>query len=151
MLILAFLIGVVAGLRALVAVATASWTARLGGIDVSASWLAFMSYRWTPIAFTVAMLAELVSDKLPNTPSRKVPPQFGARLVTGALAGATFGASTGEWLAGLALGAAGAVVGTFGGAAMRQYLASLFGSDLPAALIEDAIAVIGGLAISMVA
>ena len=41
----------------------------------------------------------------------------------------------------------GAVVGTLGGAEARGRLATAFGKDLPAALIEDAVAITGGLLI----
>jgi len=41
------------------------------------------------------------------------------------------------------LGVAGAVAGTFGGAAARGRLAAMFGRDLPAALTEDVVAVAG--------
>ncbi len=43
---------------------------------------------------------------------------------------------------GLLAGGIGAVVGTFGGASGRAYLARHFGRDLPAALIEDALAIL---------
>ena len=42
---------------------------------------------------------------------------------------------------GLVAGIVGAVAGTFGGAKARGLLAKAFGRDLPAALLEDAIAV----------
>lgn len=45
------------------------------------------------------------------------------------------------------LGAVGAVIGTLGGAAVRARLAAIFGRDLPAAVIEDLVAVIGAAAI----
>lgn len=86
-IMLAFLIGIVAGLRAMTAPAAVAWAAALGWFDVSQTPLAFMGYRWTPWIFTVFAIAELVSDQLPSTPSRKVPLQFGARIVMGALAG----------------------------------------------------------------
>ena len=41
----------------------------------------------------------------------------------------------------------GAVLGTLGGAAVRAKLAQAFGRDLPAALIEDVVAIGGALAI----
>ena len=44
-------------------------------------------------------------------------------------------------------GIIGAVVGTYGGAAVRGRLAAAFGKDLPAALIEDVVAVGGALLI----
>lgn len=144
---LAFLIGIVAGLRAMTAPAAVAWAAALGWFDISQTPLAFMGYRWTPWIFTVFALAEFVSDKLPSTPSRKVPLQFGTRIVTGALAGATLGAAGGSLVAGLIAGIIGAAVGTYGGAAARGSLATTFGKDLPAALTEDAVAVVGALLI----
>jgi uncharacterized membrane protein len=143
----AFLIGIIAGLRAMSAPAAVSWGAYLGWIDLSQTPLAFMGYSWTPWIFSVLALAELVNDKLPNTPSRKVPPQFAARVVMGALAGASLGAVGGMLVVGLVAGIIGAVIGTYGGAALRSRLSAMFGRDLPAALIEDAVAVIGGLLI----
>ena len=44
-----------------------------------------MGHWLTPWIFTVLAVVELVTDQLPNTPSRKVPQQFGARLIIGAL------------------------------------------------------------------
>jgi uncharacterized membrane protein len=149
LILLALVIGVVAGLRAMTAPAAVSWAAHSGAISLDGTWLAFLGYRFTPWVFTVLAALELVTDQLPSTPSRKVPVQFGARLVTGGLSGAALGASGGALLAGLAAGIVGAVAGTYGGAALRSGLASAFGSDRPAALIEDAIAI--GLAVLVVA
>ena len=146
-LLLALLIGVIAGLRAMTAPAAVAWGAALGWFDVSQTPLAFMGYKWTPWIFTLLAVVELITDQLPSTPSRKVPVQFGARIVTGALAGATIGAASGLLFGGLIAGVIGAVIGTYGGAALRGRLAGSFGKDLPAALIEDAVAVIGALLI----
>ena len=140
--VLALLIGVVAGLRAVMAPAAIAWAARLGWLDLHGSWLAFLGYRWTPWVLSLLALGEIVNDKLPNTPSRKVPPQFGARIVSGALCGAAIGIPAGHWLPGLLLGAIGAVLGTLGGSAMRANLARAFVNDRPAALVEDAIAIV---------
>jgi uncharacterized membrane protein len=41
----------------------------------------------------VLAVVELVADQLPQTPSRKAPMGFGARLVTGALCVAAIGAA----------------------------------------------------------
>ncbi|MBB2697573.1 UNVERIFIED_ORG: putative membrane protein [Rhizobium esperanzae] len=142
-LLLALLIGVISGLRAMTAPAAVAWGVALGWFEVSQTPLAFMGYRWTPWIFTVLAIVELITDQLPSTPSRKVPVQFGARIVTGALAGATIGAASGLFFGGLIAGVIGAVIGTYGGAALRARLAASFGRDLPAALIEDAVAVIG--------
>ncbi|OWW04136.1 hypothetical protein ATY81_17590 [Rhizobium sp. R72] len=146
-LFLGFLIGIIAGLRAMTAPAAVAWGAALGWLDVSQSPLAFMGYRWTPWVFSLLAVVELITDQLPSTPSRKVPLQFAARLVMGALTGATIGAAGGSLVGGLIAGVVGAAVGTFGGAAARGKLAAAFGKDTPAALIEDAIAIIGALII----
>ena len=92
MLVLSFFIGAVAGLRAMTAPAAAALAARLGSVSVASTPFAFMGYRWTPWIFGLLALAELVTDKLPATPSRKLSVQFATRLVTGALAGATLSA-----------------------------------------------------------
>lgn len=143
----ALLIGVVAGLRTMTAPAAVSWAAHLGWIDLSGSPLAFMGYAWTPWVFTVLALAEFVGDQLPSTPSRTVPAQFGARLISGAFCGACLGAAGGFLVAGAICGAIGAVIGTLGGRAARARGAAAFGRDLPAALIEDAVAVVGAVLI----
>jgi len=145
---LALLAGVVAGSRTFTALAAVSWAARLGHLDLTGSWLAFMGYVWTSWILTLLALVELVTDQLPSTPSRKTPPQFGARLVSGALSGATLGASGGSsWVVGLIAGVIGAAIGTYGGAEVRARMAKAFGRDLPAALIEDAGAIVLGLVI----
>ena len=142
---LALLAGVVAGSRALTAPAAVSWAAGLGRLDLDGSWLAFMGYAWTPWIFTALALVELITDQLPSTPSRKVPMQFGARIVSGALCGATLGVSGGSWIAGLIAGVIGAVIGAYGGAEIRLRMAKAFGRDAPAAFIEDAGAIVLGL------
>jgi uncharacterized membrane protein len=127
--------------------AAVSWAARLGWLNLEPTGLAFLGYAFTPWILTVLALGELVADQLPTTPSRKVPIQFGTRLVTGGLSGAAIGAGSGRLFAGLIAGAIGAVVGTLGGSAVRGQLAAAFGSDTPAALIEDAVAIGGALLI----
>ena len=145
--VLALLIGVVAGLRAMMAPAMVSWAARLGAISLGGTWLAFLGNAWVPWLFTLLALGELVTDQLPKTPSRTVPPQFGARLLMGGLSGAAIGLARGSWAGGLVAGLIGAVIGTLGGGAVRARLAASFGRDRPAALLEDAVAVGGGLLI----
>ncbi|PTQ64894.1 putative membrane protein [Sphingomonas sp. PP-CE-3G-477] len=141
-LILAFVIGIVAGLRAMLAPAAVAWAASKGALPLQGTWLAFLGYRFTPWIFTLLAATELVTDQLPSTPSRKVPPQFAARLLTGGLSGAAIGYGIGTPLQGIVLGIVGAVVGIYGGAALRARLATAFGNDRPAALIEDAIAIL---------
>jgi uncharacterized membrane protein len=141
MIIFAFLIGIIAGLRALTPVAVISWAAHLGWLQLQNTWLAFLGFAATAYITTALALGELISDKLPRTPSRKVPMQFGTRILLGALCGAALGTEVGAMLGGLFAGAVGAVIGTLGGAALRAQLARVFGKDLPAALLEDAVAI----------
>lgn len=138
--LLAVLIGVAAGLRAVTPIAAISWGAWLGWIDLSATPLAFLGNIIAVVIITLLAVAELVSDQLPNTPSRKVPMQFGTRIVLGALAGALL--MVDNWIIGAILGAVGAAIGTYGGADIRARLAKAFGRDLPAALTEDVVAVV---------
>ncbi|MBY0611186.1 MAG: DUF4126 domain-containing protein [Beijerinckiaceae bacterium] len=147
MLVLAFLIGVVAGMRTLMAPTAIAFAATLGKLQLDGSWLAFFASRYTPWIATFLALGELYTDKLPTTPSRKVPVQFAARLVSGGLSGAAIGLSAGSLWSGLALGVAGALVGTFAGSAARGRMAAAFGNDRPAAFIEDAVAIIGAIVI----
>jgi uncharacterized membrane protein len=144
---LALAIGIIAGLRAMTAPAAVSWGARLGCLDVTGTWFAFMGAAVTPWVFSALAIGELVGDQLPKTPSRKVPIQFGTRIVMGAFSGAAIGAAHGVLVIGALLGAVGAVIGTLGGAAVRGKLAAAFGKDMPAAFIEDAVAIGGAVAI----
>jgi uncharacterized membrane protein len=147
MIILAFLIGIVAGLRALTPLAVTSWGAHLGWLQLKDTWLGFLGFAATSYIMTALALGELITDKLPGTPSRKVPLQFGTRIVSGALCGAALGIDAGAMLGGAFAGAVGAAVGTLGGAALRTQAARMFGKDLPAALLEDVVAIGGALLI----
>ncbi|PSH68503.1 DUF4126 domain-containing protein [Phyllobacterium brassicacearum] len=127
--------------------AAISWAAYLGWLHLGDSWLASLGYAFTQWIFTVLAIAELISDQLPSTPSRKVPMQFGARIVMGAFCGAAVGISGGLVIGGLIAGMIGAVIGTLGGAEIRGRLSRSFGQDRPAALIEDAVAIVGAFLI----
>jgi uncharacterized membrane protein len=141
----ALLIGVVAGLRTFTAPAAVSWAAYLGWLPLGGTPLAFLGYTVTPYVFTILALVELVGDQLPSTPSRKVPMQFTARMISGAFCGAAIGMAGGDGIIGLLAGIIGAVLGTYGGHEFRRRLAISFGRDLPAALVEDAVAIVGAL------
>src|SRR5258706_15959506 len=92
--VLAFLIGVVAGLRAMTAPAVVSWAARLGCLHLENTPLTYLGSAATPYIFSVLAIGELVNDKLPKTPSRKETGPFIARIVTGGLSGAAVGAAS---------------------------------------------------------
>jgi len=147
-LVLAFLIGVVAGLRAMTAPAAVSWAARLGWLHLENTPLAFLGFSATPYVVSALAIGELINDKLPKTPSRKAPMPFIARIVTGALCGAALGAPSDAFIGGLVAGALGGVAGTLGGYEFRARLVkAIGGNDLPIALLEDVIAVGGALLI----
>ena len=146
-LVLPLLIGVIAGLRAMTAPAAISLAARAGRLDLATTRLAFLGYAYTPWIFTVLALVELVTDQLPTTPSRTVPIQFGTRILMGGLTGGAIAASGGALAIGVIAGMVGAVIGTLGGRAFRARLAAALGSDRPAAVIEDLIALGGAFLI----
>jgi len=150
LLVVALLIGIVAGLRAMTAPAVVSWAASLGVLPLVGTPLAFLGWRFTPWIVSLLAVGELVTDQLPGTPSRKVLVQFGTRIVMGGLCGAAVGMGGGLWVAAMVAGALGAVLGTYGGAAARAAMAQRFGRDLPAALLEDAAAIgLGVLAMAL--
>ncbi|OAP40077.1 hypothetical protein AU381_11115 [Sinorhizobium glycinis] len=141
--VLALLIGVVAGLRVMTAPAAASIAAAAGWLPVANTWAAFMGYRFTPYIFSLLALVEYVTDQLPSTPSRKVPQQFGARIVSGGFCGAVIGTGAGSPLGGAVAGIVGAILGTLGGYEARKRLVAMIGGkDLPIALLEDLVAIL---------
>ncbi len=141
------LIGVVCGLRSFTGPAVVSWGAHLGWLSLAGSPLAFLGHPVAVAVFTILALCELVADKLPKTPARTAIGPFIVRIVFGGLCGAAL-AIAGHGLLGVGavLGAIGAVTGTYGGYAYR-HAASGSGKlpDLPVALLEDLVAIGGGL------
>lgn len=146
--VLAFLIGVIAGLRSMTAPAAVSWAARLGWLHLENTVLVSLGYAATPYILSVMAVGELINDKLPKTPSRKAPVPFIGRIVVGALCGAALGATSVGLIGGLLAGVLGAVAGTLGGYEFRARLVrAIGGKDLPIALLEDAIAIGGAVLI----
>jgi uncharacterized membrane protein len=145
--LLAMLIGVVVGLRAMTGPAAVGWAAWSGALALGGTRLAFLGHPWFLVVSTIVALAELINDKRASTPSRTVPVQFGGRVVSGMLCGAAIGTPAGSMIGGLLAGALGSIIGTLGGRAFRARLAKSFGKDRPAALIEDAIAIGGAILI----
>jgi uncharacterized membrane protein len=114
---------------------------------VDGTWAEWVGHPITVTVLTILLVVELVTDQLPSTPSRTVPPQFIARLVTGAFAGAVIGAGWHHTFSSIGAGVVGAVLGTMAGYQARSRLSAKTGNDLPVALAEDAIAVLGGFAV----
>ena len=148
-LLLALLIGVVAGLRAFTAPAVLAWAAMLHWINLSGTWASWMGHWATVAVLTVIAVAELISDKMPTLPSRKTAPQFLLRLASGAFSGAVLGTAWGYRWGSLGAGLIGAVLGTLGGYAVRTRLvAANGGRDRPVALGEDLFAAGFGVAVA---
>lgn len=148
-LILAFGIGVVAGLRSMTAPAVVAWAAHLGWINLTGSPLAFMGSLWAVAIFTLGALGEFIADQLPSTPPRTKGPGLIARIVMGLLTGAFLALAGGASLiVGAILGAIGSLVGAYGGYYARTGLVrSLRVPDFAVAIPEDLVAVGLGLLI----
>src|ERR1700719_2413427 len=118
--LLAFLFGVIAGLRSLTAPAVVAWAAHRDWLNLHNSPLSFMGSTAAVIVFTLLALGELVADQLPSTPSRTDPPGLIARILLGGLSGAAVAASGSQSMAlGAAVGVAGGIAGAFGGYQVR--------------------------------
>jgi uncharacterized membrane protein len=147
-LLLALGIGVIAGLRTFTAPAVVAWAAVLHWINLNGTWASWVGNLITAIVFTVLALGELFLDQQPKTPPRTAPPAFIGRILFGGFAGAVVGTAWAFTWSALGAGVIGAVLGTLGGYQARARLAKSFGRDLPAALLEDVIAVGGGFALA---
>ena len=145
-LVLAFAIGVVAGLRTFTAPATISWAAHLKWISLQNSALSFLSSLLALIVTTIMCVGELIMDKLPMTPSRKKTGPFTGRVIIGALSGVALAIAGRQSIPlGAIMGALGAVAGTLGGYEFRTRLVKLLNCpDFVVAMIEDAIAISAG-------
>ena len=146
-LLLAFLIGIVAGLRSLTAPAVVAWAAHRNWIDLHNTSLSFMGSTAALIIFILLALVELVADQLPSTPSRTKPPGLIARIVLGGLSGACVAvAGAQSMMLGALLGAIGGVAGAFAGYEVRTRLVrALNVPDLIIAVLEDVVAIGAGL------
>ena len=149
-LLLALGIGVIAGLRTFTAPAVVSWAAVLHWINLNNTWASWVGNLITAIIFSVLAVGELFLDKQPKTPARTAPPSFIGRITSGGFAGAVVGTVWSFPYSALGAGVLGAVVGTMVGYQARARLSGAFGRDLPAALLEDAVAVGGGFALAAV-
>lgn len=146
-LVIAFGIGIVAGLRSLTAPADTAWAAHLGWLHLVGTPLKFMSSLIAVVIFTIFAVVELITDKLPATPSRLAPPGLIARILLGGLSGATVAAAGGQsWIVGTILGVLGGVIGAWTGYQVRSRLVrALQCPDFVVAVAEDLVAIVGGL------
>jgi uncharacterized membrane protein len=129
-LLLAFWLGLIAGLRTFTAPAVL-WLERHPG----------------PWAYGLAVLAvlEYAGDLHPKAPPRTSTVGLLARVVSGAFVGwATALSFGGSSIAGAITGAIGAVIGAYGGLAARLRMIQAMG-NVPAAIVEDIVAILASL------
>lgn len=137
------LLGVSTGLRSFTPIAVTSWFAYSGKLPVEGTWASWIAHPAAVGAFTAAAVGEYVGDKLPNTPARTSPVPLIGRLTLGGLVGAVVAtAFRRPWIGGVAMGALGALAGSYGGYHARRALTKEAGlPDLPVALSGDAASV----------
>jgi uncharacterized membrane protein len=145
-LLYAFLMGCICGLRSMTAPAVLAWGSHLGWLHLEGSLLAFLANKISLVIFSLFAVAELIADKLPFIPSRTQAGPLGVRILFGAMCGAALCVSaTASVLGGAILGGLGGVAGAFAGYHYRRVLST--GSKVPdllVALFEDLVAVGGG-------
>jgi len=136
-------IGIVAGLRSLLAPTVVAWAAHLGSLDLHSSPIAFMGSTAAVAIFSIFAIGELVADKLPKTPKRTAFAPLLARILLGGLSGASLFAAAGRsLLAGALLGGMGGVIGAFAGYEVRKRLVNnIHIKDLFVAICEDLVAI----------
>src|SRR5215467_12795055 len=122
-LALAFVIGVLNGLRSLTPPAAVAWATRLRWIKLQGA-LALIGSLGVVAIFTLLAAFELVADKMPWIPDRITTGSLLARGVMGALTGACVAAAGGLWAGiGAACGVAGGMTGALAGYQARLILA----------------------------
>ena len=141
--LLAFALGICAGLRSLVAPTALAWAAQfaLPGIKDTIFW--FFASPITAYVLAALACAELVGDKLPFTPSRLTVAPLATRIVMGIVCGSALVAATHQSVAiGGAAGAIGAGAGAYLGYHLRRTLVTKAKiPDFLVALVEDAVAI----------
>lgn len=100
------------------------------------------------LVYAAMALGELMADKLPATPARTIPPALVFRVLSGGFAGRSVASAFGgDRTGGMLAGAGGAILGAYGGHALRASIVR--GTRLPdpiVAVVEDVIAVYGAIA-----
>jgi uncharacterized membrane protein len=144
-----FLIGFATGLRSLTPLAVICWAAHAGWLQFAPSTLAFVGKWPTVTIFTLLAAAELLADKLPQTPPRTKAVGLTARMILGCVCGVLISvACSGHMALAVVAGFLGAIIGTFAGYHARHLLAlRAHLPDFVVALTEDVIAIAGSLLI----
>ncbi|MDB5262004.1 MAG: hypothetical protein JWQ14_1285 [Adhaeribacter sp.] len=139
--------GTVAGMRAMMAPALLSHflvKSPAGGLNFSR--LHYLQVPNVALGLKVAAGAELVGDKLPNIPNRTTAPQLLARVISGAVVGATLALANGQNKTGGALlGGLAAAASTHLFFFLRKEIGQAAGlPDINVAVVEDMVALVSG-------
>ena len=138
-MIRSFLIGLVAGGRAMTPFAAVSDAARRGDLRVANGAPGWLGHPAVAAASKLLAAGELWGDKLHSAPDRIVPAGIAARIVTGGLAGAAL-APRQRALVGALLGATAAVGAAYLTFGLRMRAMQRYGQT-PTGLVEDALTV----------
>lgn len=143
----AFGLGVVAGMRSMVAPALLSHKlVRTIPTKQPSQPIHYLAQPAVSIGLKALAGLEIVGDKIPNVPDRTVAPEYSARVASGATCGAFLSQAEGESVpVGAVAGGVGTLIGTLVFFQLRQWLDHSLGLPDPVvALAEDALAITVG-------
>jgi uncharacterized membrane protein len=146
--IVAFLLGLVAGLEAFVAPAAVSWAACFGHFHVAGTHFAFMGHFATAIILTLLAIAEILYIRTPKSADSKAfPGKLVLRIALGAFTGAVIGSShqTNTLFDSAACGAIGAIASTFGSTVLFELFQKFLSDERRASIALSTLAVLAGL------
>jgi uncharacterized membrane protein len=138
----ATLLGLATGIRSMTPLATISWAASSGRLDLpEEAPFSLLARRSVSSVLLLAAAGEVVGDKLPFTPPRTKPGPLLGRIAFGAVVGAIgFTAEDEPIPLGAAVGGLAAAWGSFAGLGMRTQLTNSGVPALVAGIIGDALA-----------
>lgn len=136
----AFVIGIVAGQRSMLAPAVIAWAAKLGFLGLGQSAFNFVASPVWVLIISLFAISELIGDKLPFIPKRIALVPLVLRMLSGGFCGACLFAAHESITSGIIAGVIGAILGAFAGYSLRKFASGRLGADLPVALVEDLVA-----------
>ncbi|WP_419810133.1 DUF4126 domain-containing protein [Sphingomonas sp.] len=140
-----FLIGLVAGQRAMTPLAVLAGAARDGRLDADAPGVTLLANPLIAAGAVALAAGEMAGDKMTTAPDRIVPAGLAARLATSTFAGAVL-AAPGKRRRGAAIAAAAAVASSYIGWRLRCAAIKRWGQTATG-VVEDAAVLAAGQAI----
>ena len=141
-------LGFISGMRTTFAPAlTAHFFSKKPNAALAQSKLGFIQSPAAAIVTKLMAVAEIIGDKLPDTPDRTVAPQVMARVASGAFTGAVFStANKDNVVKGILIGGATALAATFATFYARKYVSkNTFIKEPVTGAFEDAFAIESGI------